>query len=354
MPVATPLDPAAPVGKVIINLAPTGIVPTRAMTPHAPHTVREIVADVARCVRRGANLVHLHARDRQGRPTYRREVYARIIGGIREQFPDLPLCVSLSGRLFGRFEERADPLRLRGDLKPDLASLTLGSLNFARETSLNSPEMIRRLAERLLERGIKPELEVFDLGMLNYAHCLIERGLLQPPHYFNLILGNVATAQATPSHLGQLVSGLPLHSLWTVGGFGRHQLPMNVLGLLFGNGARVGLEDALWFDARQRQLATNEMLVERLVQLAGTFGREIASAREVRAALGLPGRGPGGVLNSPTAGTLSRGGAATTRRSGGRAPAPHGRRSAGCSARPGDAGRARGGPSPSLPRTLGF
>lgn len=294
MPVATPLNPAAPVGKLIINLAPTGMVSTRAMTPHAPCTVREIVADVARCVRRGANLVHLHARDRQGRPTYRREVYARIIGGIREQFPGLPICVSLSGRVFGRFEERADPLRLRGDLKPDLASLTLGSLNFARETSLNSPEMIRRLAERLLERGVKPELEVFDLGMLNYAHYLIDRALLQPPHYFNLILGNVATAQASPSHLGQLISGLPQQSLWTVGGLGRHQLPMNVLGLLFGNGARVGLEDALWFDTRQRQLATNEMLVERLVQLAGTFGREIASAREVRAALGLPGGGPEG------------------------------------------------------------
>lgn len=288
---AAPPAQAAPRAKAIINLAPTGMVPTRALTPHAPLSVREIVADVARCVPRGANLVHLHARDRQGRPTYRREVYARIIGGIREQFPDLPLCVSLSGRRFGRFEERADPLRLRGDLKPDLASLTLGSLNFGREASLNSPEMIRRLAERLLERGIKPELEIFDLGMLNFAHYLIDRSLLQPPFYFNLLLGNVATAQATPAHVGLLVAGLPAESLFTVGGFGGHQLPMNVLGLLFGSGVRVGLEDTVWFDAGRRQLATNLMLVERVAQLAGTFGREIASAGEVRAALGLPGPG---------------------------------------------------------------
>lgn len=280
--------PPAPCAKAIVNLAPTGVLATRSLTPHAPLSVREIVADVARCVGRGANVVHLHARDRRGRPTYRREVYARIIGGIRERFPDLPLGVSLSGRVFGRFEERADPLRLRGDLKPDLASLTLGSMNFSRETSLNSPEMIRRLAERLLERGIKPELEVFDLGMLNYAHYLIDRGLLQPPHYFNIILGNVATAQANPAHLGQMLSGLPPQALWTAGGFGRHQLPMNVQGLLFGNGVRVGLEDAIWFDAGKRQLATNEMLVERAVQLAGTFGREVASPREVRAVLGLP------------------------------------------------------------------
>jgi uncharacterized protein (DUF849 family) len=285
---------AAPRAKAIINLAPTGLVPTRALTPHAPLAVREIVADVLRCVGRGANLVHLHARDRWGRPTNRREVYARIIGGIREQCPDLPICVSLSGRVSGRFEERADPLRLRGDLKPDLASLTLGSLNFSREASLNSPETIRRLAELLLELDIKPELEVFDLGMVNYAHYLIDRGLLRPPYYFNLLLGNVGTAQANPAHLGHLVAGLPPHALWTVGGFGVHQLPMNVLGLLFGGGARVGLEDAVWFDAARRQLATNEALVKRVVQLAGTFGRAIASPREVRTALGLAGCGRAG------------------------------------------------------------
>lgn len=292
MKTAAALAPAPARAKAIINLAPTGIVPSRALTPHAPLSVREIVADVACCVGRGANLVHLHARDRRGQPTSRREVYARIIGGIREHFPDLPLCVSLSGRSSGRFDERADPLRLRGDLKPDLASLTLGSMNFAREASLNSPETIRRLAERLLELEIKPELEVFDLGMINYAHYLIDRGLLRPPHYFNLLLGNVATAQATPSHFGQLVSGLPAQSVWTVGGFGSHQLPMNVLGLLFGAGVRVGLEDCVWFDAARRQLATNQMLVERVVQIAGTLGREIATCREVRAALGLRGGDP--------------------------------------------------------------
>ena len=287
---AAPRRPAAPPAKAIINLAPTGVVPTRATAPHAPLGVREIVADVARCVSRGANLVHLHARDGRGRPTWRREVYARIIGGIREQFPDLPLCVSLSGRVFGRFEERADPLRLRGDLKPDLASLTLGSLNFARGASVSNPEMIRRLAERLAERDIKPELEVFDLGMLNYAHYLIDRGLLRPPHYFNLLLGGVASAQATPAHLGQLLAGLPPDSLWTGAGFGEHQLPMNALGLLYGHGARVGLEDALWFDAARRTQATNEMLVDRVVRLAATLGREIAAPAEVRSALGLPAR----------------------------------------------------------------
>jgi len=280
-------SPATRGARAIVNLAPTGMVPTRASAPQAPLTVREIVADVARCVRRGANLVHLHARDGRGRPTWRREVYARIIGAVREEFPDLPICVSLSGRVFGRFAERADVLRLRGDLKPDLASVTLGSLNFARGASVNSPEMIRRLLERLAEREIKPELEVFDLGMLAYARYLVDRGLLRPPHYFNLLLGNVASAQATPAHLGQLLAGLPPESLWTGAGFGGQQLPMNALGLLYGAGARVGLEDNLWLDPGRRVPATNESLVDRVVRLAATLGREIASPAEVRAALGL-------------------------------------------------------------------
>ncbi|HWR97936.1 MAG TPA: 3-keto-5-aminohexanoate cleavage protein [Candidatus Methanoperedens sp.] len=284
----TSRGPAPRAVKVIVNLAPTGLVPTRALAPQAPLSVREIVADVERCVRRGANLVHLHARDGRGRPTWRREVYARIIGGIRERCPDLPLCVSLSGRVSGRFEERTDALRLRGDLKPDLASLTLGSLNFARGAGVNTPEMIRRLAECLAEREIKPELEVFDLGMLNYAHYLIDRGLLRPPHYFNLLLGGVASAQATPGHLGQLLAALPPASIWAGAGFGDRQLPMNTLGLLYGHGVRVGLEDTLWFDAARRTPATNEMLVDRIVRLAAILGRKIAAPAEVRARLGLP------------------------------------------------------------------
>lgn len=312
----------SPLVKAIINLTPTGLMATRAQTPHVPLTVKEIVADVCRCVGLGANMVHLHARDRQGRPTYRRENYARLIGGIRERFPDLPLCVSLSGRTFTRFEERADPLRLRGDLKPDLASLTLGSLNFSREASVTSPEMIRRLAERLAETGVKPELEVFDLGMLNYAHYLIDRGLLRPPHYFNLILGNVATAQARPAHLGQLLAELPQDSLWTAAGLGRHQLPMNTLGLLFGAGVRVGIEDNLWFDAERLEPATNAMLVDRVVRLAGILGRPLASPGEVRALLGLPGRCVAAAESTGGPTTLSVRGEPPARRTGGAGRAP--------------------------------
>lgn len=279
---------APPQSGAIINLAPTGLVATKRQSPHLPVSAREIVDDVARCAARGATIVHLHARGRDGRPTWRKESYARLIGGIRERFPGLVICVSLSGRVHGRFSQRADVLRLDGDLRPDLASLTLGSLNFARDASVNSPAMIRRLAERMAERGVKPELEVFDLGMLACARDLIGEGLLRPPHYFNLILGNLASAQARPAHLGQLLADLPPDTVWTAAGIGGSQLAVNTLGLLFGNGARTGLEDARWFDAGRRVPASNEMLVERVARLAEIFGRRLAAPPEVRAQLGLP------------------------------------------------------------------
>ncbi|MBL8599770.1 MAG: 3-keto-5-aminohexanoate cleavage protein [Devosia sp.] len=271
----------------IVNLAPTGMIPTREMSAHVPLSIDEIVEDCRRCAERGAATFHLHARDANGVPTYDRQIYARLIGGIRETHPDAVICVSLSGRTFTEFSERSDPLRLEGDLKPDMASLTLSSLNFSQTASLNAPDMVRRLAEMMAEREIKPELEVFDLGMVNYAHYLADRGLLKPPYYFNVLLGNVATAQATPTHLAAIVSSLPANSLWCGAGIGGAQLTANAAGLLFGNGARVGLEDTLWYDRERAQPATNVGLVDRVVSLAQTLGHTIASAREVRQMLAL-------------------------------------------------------------------
>ncbi len=274
---------------VFLNLTPTGMVPTKAMTPHVPLTVDEIVTDVTRCVTLGANIVHLHARDESGLPTYRKEVYAKLVGGIRDAFPDLAIGVSLSGRNHPELDQRADPLKLRGDVKPDLGSLTLGSMNFSRSASVNSPETILRLADAMAEAEIKPELEVFDLGMMNYAHYLVRKGVLCPPHYFNILLGNIGTAQATPAHLGQLLAELPDDSYVTVAGIGDAQRAMNAAGLLFADGARVGLEDSIWYDRERALLATNESVVQRVLDMAALFGRSVATRAEVREALGLVG-----------------------------------------------------------------
>jgi 3-keto-5-aminohexanoate cleavage enzyme len=269
--------------KVIINFTPTGLIPTRAMTHHVPILPEEIVEQVNELASLGVNMVHLHAREPDtGLPSHKKEIYARIIAGIREKNPDLVLCVSTSGRIFNDFEKRSEVLDLDGDLKPDFGSLTLSSLNFNKQTSVNDPEMIKGLARKMLDRGIKPELEVFDHGMINYAHYLIEKGLLTPPYYFNLILGNIACAQANMLNLGLMIKELPPFSFWSVGGIGRFQLPMNVAAITFGGGVRVGLEDNIWFDEERTQLATNRKLVERVLGIAETLESRPYSARELR------------------------------------------------------------------------
>lgn len=272
---------------LILNLAPTGMIPTKEMNRHVPITPREIIEDCCACVELGASILHIHARDEDGLPTYRKEVYARIIDGIRTRHPDVIICVSLSGRDFSEFEKRSDPLSLTGDLKPDMASLTLSSLNFARQASTNDPTMVQRLAETMAEANIKPELEVFDVGMVNYAKYLIEKGLVQPPFYFNFLLGNIASCQVDPLHLGTLIASLPPNAVWACGGLGANQLPANVLGIVHGHGVRVGLEDYLWMDEKRTKLATNSDLISRVRDLAELLGHSFLSPRRTREKLCL-------------------------------------------------------------------
>jgi uncharacterized protein (DUF849 family) len=139
----------------------------------------------------------------------------------------------------------------------------------------------------MLERGIKPELEAFDLGMINYAKYLIQKGLLEPPYYFNLILGNIACAQADILHLGLMINELPEDSIWSVGAVGDSQLRMNSIAIAAGGGVRVGLEDNIWYDEERTKLATNRELVERVVYIAKSMGREPLSPREARGLLKL-------------------------------------------------------------------
>jgi 3-keto-5-aminohexanoate cleavage enzyme len=272
---------------LIINLASTGLVPTREQTPHVPLTPAEIAADVFRCVELGVSMVHLHAREADGSPSDDSAVFADIITRIRKQVPELVIIATTSGRRVKEVERRAATLYLEGDAKPDMASLTLGSMNFATEASVNDPKTITRLAEIMRERGIRPELEVFDLGMVNFAKILIDKGLIEPPFYFNILLGNPGTAQATLLHLATIVNDLPPLSLWSLAGIGRFQAKANALGVVMGDGVRVGLEDNLWLDDARTQLATNAQLVERIVAQANALGRPIASVQTVRERLGL-------------------------------------------------------------------
>ena len=278
---------------LIINFTPTGMIPTKEMTPHIPITVPEILEDIHQAVEIGITMVHLHARDEQtGEPTYRAEVYGKLIAGIRKFTKDLVVCVSLSGRTFTEFEKRAEPLMLEGDIKPDMGSLTLSSVNFNQQASINSPEMIQALAQEMQDRNILAELEAFDAGMINYARYLESKGLIEPPHYFNLILGNIACAQADLLHAGIMIRDLPPRSFWSLGGVGDHQLMMNSMAVAIGGGVRLGLEDNIWYDRARTRLARNADLIHRIHGLAEANERKIMTPTELRELLNLePGNG---------------------------------------------------------------
>jgi uncharacterized protein (DUF849 family) len=279
--------PYTPYSELIVNFCPTGMTP-RAMTPHVPVSPAAVIEDTCHALERGAAIVHLHARDEQEKPSHQAGIYERMILGIRGHFPDAIICVSCSWRDFPEFERCGEVLELTGAARPDLASLTLTSLDFPTGTSRNAPDMVIALGEKMVTRGIKPELECFDFGMINAANTLIGKGLLgEPPYYFNLLLGSRYSVPATARHLSNMIEDLPSRSVWSAAGIGLFQLPMNTLAIAMGGHCCVGLEDNLYYGFDRTELATNLGLVDRIARLAETFGRPLAAPARARELLGL-------------------------------------------------------------------
>jgi 3-keto-5-aminohexanoate cleavage enzyme len=270
--------------KVIISVAPTGSWTTRQQTPYVPLTDEEIAEEAVQCWREGAAIVHLHVRDQQGRPTCDPGRYARVRELIRAQGCDLVINMSTGGGA-GQVsdQERIAPVRLR----PEIASFDAGSLNFGERVFANSPQFLEALAEEMHANGVKPEIECFDSGFIETARRFIERGLFQPPYWFQMVLGVRGGAPATVDQIVHMVRQLPAGSLWSVCAIGRHQLPMNVAALVMGGHVRTGLEDNIYYS--YRVLAEgNAPLVSRLVRIARELGREVATPAEARQLLGLP------------------------------------------------------------------
>lgn len=272
---------------IVINLALTGMIPRKKDNPSTPISPDEIALDAKKCFDAGARIFHVHARGTDEEPTYQKELFAEIIKKLKTKVPEAILCVTTSGRKYKSFEERSDALNLDGDLKPQLASLTMGSLNFPKHASVNEPQMIEKLAGKMHEMGIVPELEIFDFGMLDYAHYLIKRRILKEPFVFNLLLGSLGTLAATPLNLAMLVERLPSGSFWSAAGIGRFQFPMNALGAAMGGNVRTGLEDNLYMDTEKTELATNEKLVKRIVNVAAALERPPATPQQARQMLNL-------------------------------------------------------------------
>lgn len=261
---------------LIINFTPTGMVPMKSHTRHVPIQPTEIVEQVHEAFEIGITIAHLHAREADGTPTYKVEVYEKIFEGIRKNCPGLVICLSLSGRNFPEVAQRTEALQLR----PDMGSLTLNSLNFVQQASVNSPETILGLIGEMDKFGVHPELECFDIGMIQYSKYLIQKGFLKPPFYYNLLLNNITGAQANPLHIGLMINDLPEGAYWALAGLGRSQLAVNTTAIAHGGGVRVGLEDNIWFDQQKKQLATNITLIKRIHQIAGIFERRVMTPQE--------------------------------------------------------------------------
>ena len=173
-------------------------------------------------------------------------------------------------------------------LKPEMASLTTGSMNFPDRVYANPQDEIEYLAGVMKEVGTKPEMEIFEPGMIANALALVDKDLVEPPLHFDFVLGSRGSLPASPKNLLFVSESIPAGSTWTVAGIGRWQLPMAILSIVMGGHARVGLEDNIYY--RRGDLATNERLVARVARIAEEVGRPLASPAEARAILGLPGR----------------------------------------------------------------
>lgn len=283
-----PAHPRTAYPPLIVNAALTGMVGQRERVPNLPLTTAEIADDAERCFEAGATVVHLHARDEHGRPRWSRDGYADLVPEIRRRCGEIVICVTTSGRDVADVDRRADVLALTGDARPDMASLTLGSLNFHTGPSINAIETIEALAGRMADGAIRPELEIFDLGMAHLARRLLARGLVTPPLYANLMLGFPNSAPADARSLVALVDALPAGTAWAGAGLGAFQRPVNGLAIAMGGHVRTGLEDNPWLDAAGTEPATNARLVERAAALAAAVGRPLATPAQARAILGLP------------------------------------------------------------------
>lgn len=275
----------------IITVAITGSLPQKSDSPAVPITTEEQIESTHEAFEAGASLVHIHVRDDAGRPSSDPERFRAVQEGVVRHCPGMIVQFSTGGR--GRtLNERGSMLHLR----PDMASLATGSVNFPSSVYENPPDFIEALARSMQEFEIKPEVEVFDLAMLYNAAALVEAGLLSEPVHVQFVLGLKNALPGRRSVLEFLIEEtrdvLP-GATWTAAGVGRHQLLVNRWCLELGGACRTGLEDNLRFD-RERLARSNAELVARVAELCAEYDRHPASPEEARELLMLPpARSPG-------------------------------------------------------------
>lgn len=269
--------------KLIITVALDGAEVTREQNPYLPITPVELAEDAARCRQAGASMVHVHGRLSDGTPTQSGQVYAEILKETRAR-TDIIVQTSTGGAVGMSAEERLQPVML----KPEMASLTTGTVNFGRGVFENSPEMIEQFARTMVEQGVVPEIEAFDVGHIANALALVKQGILKLPLHFDFVLGVPGGIPGTVKNLLFMSESIPEGCTWSVAGIGRAQLPLATAAIILGGHVRVGLEDNIYYS--KGVLTSNVMLVDRVVRLARELGREVATPDEARRILRVPER----------------------------------------------------------------
>jgi 3-keto-5-aminohexanoate cleavage enzyme len=267
--------------KLIITAALSGAEVTREQQPALPITPDEIAAAAHECAKAGASIVHVHGRNDDGSPTQDKETYRKIINAIRERC-DIIVQVSTGGAVGMSAEERLAPVTL----SPEMATLSMGTVNFGDDVFMNHPADMEIFAKAMQDYGVKTEFEIFDTGMLTTLHRWIKKGMVTGPMHIDLVLGIPGAMEGTPEALMYMTSQLPAGASWTVAGIGAAQLSLGTMAILMGGHVRVGFEDNVYY--RKGELATsNAQLVARIARISNELNRPVATPDEARAILGI-------------------------------------------------------------------
>ena len=267
---------------LIITAALTGAETTREAQPALPITPDEIAEAAAECHAAGASIVHVHARRPDGSSSQDPALYAEIIAKVRQRC-DIIVQVSTGGAVGMTAAERIAPVTLR----PEMATLSMGSVNFGDDVFLNTPGDMRHFLDVMREHGVTPEFEIFDSGMLTTLNRWIKRGITPPsPCHVDLVLGVPGAMAGTAAALHFLLADLPEHATWAVAGIGAAQLSLGALAIPLGGHVRVGFEDNIFY-AKGELATSNAQLVARIARIAAEHQRPLATPDQARVILGI-------------------------------------------------------------------
>ena len=268
--------------KTIITVATTGAWPKKEQNPYLPMTPAEIAHDVYECYKAGASIAHLHMRDENGNGTMNKKKFEETVTLIRERC-DIVINLTTSGDLNATDETRQAHLK---SVRPEMASYDCGTMNWMHNSLfINHPKFLEELGITMQEYGVKPEIEIFDAGMIYNSLYYLKKGVLKAPLHYQFVLGAAGGTAATVENLVYLKGLIPEGSTWSALGIGKGHVPIMLATIALGGHIRVGLEDNLYFSPGE--LATNEMLVTRAANLIKESGNEVATPDDVRQILGL-------------------------------------------------------------------